>query len=215
MNVHYYGQSAFRLSSEDGLNIVIDPYDQSSYLRYEPRFESADICLVTHEHGDHNNVAAVPGDFEVVRGPGQHVAKEISFTGIPSFHDRQQGAQRGPNNMFVFEVEGMRVAHLGDQGVELTDDQYNQLGHVDVMIAAIGGGPTLEPEKVWEIVGRVKPKVFIPAHFKTEKIDLPFITVDEFIQDKPRVRRPGGSDVTITKDQLPEETEIVVLDPSR
>jgi L-ascorbate metabolism protein UlaG (beta-lactamase superfamily) len=215
MQVTYYAHSTFHIHGDDGANILIDPYAAGSYLRYDATFDPADIVCVTHEHGDHNNVDAVPGNPEVVRGPGSQTVKGRTFTGIPSFHDREQGAKRGPINMMVFEVDGMRVAHLSDLGTELSDEQYDQLSGVNVMFAAIGGGPTLEPENVWALVKRVGPNILIPAHFKTDKIDLPVITVDEFLEGKPSVRRTDSSTVEIRADNLPEPTEIVVLDPSR
>ncbi len=215
MRLHYYAHSTVHLTGEDGTSILIDPYAQSKFLSYDPTFDRADIVVVTHEHGDHNNVEAVPGDPEVVRGAGSHTARGIAFAGIASYHDRQQGAQRGPNTIVVFELDGLRIAHLGDQGVELDDDQYRQLEGVNVMLAPVGGGPTLEPEKVWELASRVRPNVLIPMHFKTDKVELPIAPVETFTEGKPAVRRPGGSEVQLSSGSLPEPTEVVVLDPSR
>ena len=215
MKIKFYAQSAFRIVSDDGTRIVIDPYEESGFLRYDPTFDEADIVVVTHEHGDHNNVDAVPGDHDVVRGEGTHSARGIAFTGIPSFHDREQGAQRGPNAMMVFDVDGLTIAHLGDLGHELGDSDIEALAGTNVLIAAVGGGPTLEPDNVWEIVERVQPNVMIPCHFKTPEIDLPIEPLEVFLEGKPSVRVVGGSEVTITANELPDPVEITVLERSR
>lgn len=215
MHIHFYGHSSFRIGGEGGVTILLDPYATSNYLRFEPRFDPADIVLVTHEHGDHNNADAVPGQHEVVRGAGTHRAKGITFTGVPSFHDRQQGAQRGPNTIFLFDLDGLRVAHFGDQGVEPEEGQYAQLAGINVMIVPVGGGPTLEVENVTQLVDRLKPNVVIPVHFKTDKVDLPIAPVETFLAGQTHVRRLGGSDADITPATLPAPTEILVFDPSR
>lgn len=215
MQITFYGQSAFRIVGDDGTRIVIDPYTKTERIRYEDDFDEADIVLVTHEHGDHNNVDAVPGQFNVVRGEGTHQVRGIEFLGIGSYHDQAGGAERGPNTIFVFDLDGIRIAHLGDQGCELEEDQMLQLEGVQVMIPPVGGGFTLDPERIWAIAERIQPNVVIPCHFKTEKIDLPFITLDEFLADKEGVQRPGGSETMIDPNNLPEPISIVVLEPAR
>ena len=219
MRLRFYAQSAFHITADDGTRIMIDPYTQSERFRYDATFDEADIVLVTHEHGDHNNVDAVPGDFQVVRGIGGHSARGMEFLGIGSYHDQEQGASRGPNTIFVFDVDGVRVAHMGDQGCELEPDQVAQLRGVNVMLAPVGGGPTLDPDLIWALAEAVQPNVFVPCHFKTPDIDLDIITVDQFVEGKPNVRRAGSSEVTLSAGVLPEPSpegpQILVLDRSR
>ncbi|MEZ4523520.1 MAG: MBL fold metallo-hydrolase [Thermomicrobiales bacterium] len=215
MKLKFYAQSAFHITADDGTRIMIDPFNQNERMRYDPTFDEADIVLVTHEHGDHANVDAVPGDYRVVRGTGTQAVRGMSFHGIGSYHDKEEGASRGPNTIFVFDVDGVRIAHFGDQGCELSATQLSQLTGVNVMIAPIGGGFTLEPELIWDLAEKVKPNVFVPCHFKTDAVDLPFLTVDEFVEGKDNVRRPGDSEITLDADNLPEPIEILVMDRSR
>lgn len=215
MRIHYYGHSTFHITGENGTSILIDPYATSNFLHYEVRFDSADIAVVTHEHSDHNNVDAVPGPHQVVRGAGTHIINRITFIGIPSFHDRQQGAQRGPNTIVLFDLDGVRVAHFGDLGVEPEEEQYPQLAGINVMIVPVGGGPTLEVERVSELVDRLQPNIVIPVHFKTDKVDLPLAPIETFLAGKSHVRRASGPDADVTKAALPAPTEILVLNPSR
>lgn len=215
MKLKFYAQSAFQVTAGDGTRITIDPFNQSERMRYDPTFDEADIVLVTHEHGDHANVDAVPGDYRVVRGVGTQAVRGKSFLGIGSYHDKAEGAERGPNTIFVFDVDGVRIAHFGDQGCELSATQLAMLSGVNVMIAPIGGGFTLEPELVWTLAEKVQPNIFIPCHFKTDAVDLPFLTVDEFVADKPDVRRLGDSEVELDAADLPDPVQILVMDRSR
>lgn len=215
MKLKFYAQSAFHVVADDGVRITIDPFEHTERIGYDATFDESDIVLVSHEHGDHANVGAVPGNHEVVRGAGVHTVRGKTFTGIGSFHDKAEGAERGPNTIFVFDVDGVRVAHFGDQGCELDDDQIGKLSGVNVMIAPIGGGFTLEPDLIWELARKVQPNIFIPCHFKTDAVTLPFITVEEFVAGKESVRRLGGSEVRLDAGNLPDPIEILVMDRSR
>jgi L-ascorbate metabolism protein UlaG (beta-lactamase superfamily) len=215
MRLKFYAQSAFHITADDGTRIMIDPFTHTERIRYDATFDEADIVLVTHEHGDHSNVDAVPGDHQVVRGVGTQTVRGLHFHGIGSYHDKEQGARRGPNTVFVFDVDGVRVAHLGDQGCELEPAQVAQLQGVNVMIAPVGGGPTLDPDLIWRLAEEIQPNVFVPCHFKTPEIDVDIITVDQFVEGKPNVRRTGSSEVTLEAGNLPEPIEILVLDRSR
>lgn len=215
MQITFYGQSAFRIVGEGGARIVIDPYVKTERISYEDDFDEADIVLVTHEHGDHNNVDAVPGDYDVVRGEGTHQVRGIEFLGIGSYHDQAEGAERGPNTIFVFDLDGVRIAHFGDQGCELEEDQMLQLEGVQVMIVPVGGGFTLDPERIWTIAERIRPNVVIPCHFKTDKVQLPFATLDDFLAGKERVQRPGGGEANLDPGNLPEPITVLALEPAR
>ncbi len=215
MQLKFYAQSAFHITADDGTRIMIDPFEHTERIRYDPTFDKADIVLVTHEHGDHSNVDAVPGEFRVVRGIGTQSVRGKTFHGIGSYHDKEQGATRGPNTIFVFDIDGIRIAHFGDQGCELEPSQVAQLAGVNVMLAPIGGGPTLEPELVWSLAQEIQPNILIPCHFKTPDIDLQIVSVDEFVADKDDVRRAGSSEVTLTAGALPNPVQILVLDRSR
>jgi L-ascorbate metabolism protein UlaG (beta-lactamase superfamily) len=215
MKLKFYAQSAFQVTADDGTRIMIDPFTHTERIRYDATFDEADIVLVTHEHGDHNNVDAVPGEHRVVRGVGTQAVGGKQFHGIGSYHDKEQGARRGPNTIFVFDVDGVRIAHLGDQGCELEPAQVAQLQGVNVMIAPIGGPPTLDTELIWKLAEEVQPNIFVPCHFKTPEVDLDVITVDEFIAGKSNARQAGSSEVTLNAGDLPEPIEILVLDRSR
>lgn len=164
MVINWYGQACFRLQSGK-VAIFVDPFDKTIGLQ-PPRGE-ADIVMVTHDHPDHNNVATIGGKYFLVDGPGEYEVKGVKIFGINSFHDDKQGAEKGSNTMYSFEVEDLRVAHLGDLGQKkLTDEQLEQLGEVDVLMIPVGGVHTVDGEMAAGIVHQVEPKLVIPMHYK-------------------------------------------------
>lgn len=213
MRIEWLGHACFLITSSDGTRILTDPYDPS--VGYRDMNVEADVVTVSHDHFDHNYVKGVGGSPEVVEGPGRRTAKGIEFLGVGTFHDTSGGAQRGRNTVFVFEVDGLKVCHLGDLGHVLTEEQVREIGEVDVLLIPVGGTFTIGPQEAWRVVEQLKPKVVIPMHFKTPAVGLPIAPVDDFISGRPNVKRVGASEVEITKEALPAETEVWVLEPSR
>jgi L-ascorbate metabolism protein UlaG (beta-lactamase superfamily) len=114
--------------------------------------------------------------------------------------------------VFCFTVEGLKVCHLGDLGHELTPSEISEIAQVDVLMLPVGGLFTIDAATATGICSQVKPSVAIPMHFKTAKCDFPISEVGDFLEGKPNVRRAGASEVELKQGQLPEATEIVVLE---
>jgi len=209
MKIKWLGHASFMITSETGTKIITDPYITTENLNYGEIKESADIVTVSHEHGDHNNVAAVRGNPEVARGTAK--AKGIEFKGISTYHDDAEGKSRGKNTILCFEVDGIRVCHLGDLGHQLSAQQVAELGKVDILLIPVGGFYTIDAKVAGQLCDRLKPKVIIPMHFKNDKCAFPIAGVDEFLKGKKGVSRLDTSEVEFKQGELPASTQIMVL----
>jgi L-ascorbate metabolism protein UlaG (beta-lactamase superfamily) len=189
MRVEWHGQSAFTLSGEEG-TVAIDPFGDVSSFRergiqwdYPPiEIPAADLVLVTHEHRDHNGVEAIGGDPAVLRArAGRHESPLGEVVGIASEHDEAAGTERGPNTIFAFELDGIRVIHFGDFGqAELRPEQRQAIGAVDLLFLPVGGGPTIGARAAAAIVGELDPRWVVPMHYRTERIGF-LEPADEFV----------------------------------
>jgi len=209
MKIKWLGHASFMITSDTGIKILTDPYVTGGDLRYGEIKESADIVTVSHNHTDHNNVAAVGGNPQVVKGTAR--IKGIEFKGIPTYHDDAGGKKRGDNTMLCFEVDGVRVCHLGDLGHQLSDMQVAELGRIDILLIPVGGFYTIDAKVATEVCSRLKPKVIIPMHYKTDKCGFPIAGVDEFLRGKEGVSRLDASEVEFKPGELPASTQIIVL----
>ncbi|MFH1640100.1 MAG: MBL fold metallo-hydrolase [Chloroflexota bacterium] len=212
MKVTWLGHASFLITSESGTRIITDPYIPGGDLRYGEIKESADIVTVSHEHGDHNNVAAVQGNPEVVKGTTE--TKSIKFKGIPVYHDDAQGKERGKNTIFCFDIDGVNICHLGDLGHVLNDKEVAELGKVDILLMPVGGFYTIDAGAASQVCSQIKPGVIIPMHFKNERCTFPIAGVEEFLQGKDNVSRLDGSEVEFKAGELPGNTKIMVLKPA-
>jgi len=190
MRIQWYGQSAFALSGADQ-SVFIDPFGDMSPMAGRgiqfdyPAIEGveADLLLVTHEHLDHNGVEAIGGEPRVLRATaGRHESPIGEVVGVASEHDTSAGSERGPNTIFVFTVDGVRVAHFGDFGQSaLRDEQAQAIGDVDLVILPVGGGPTIDAAQAKEIADRLGPKWIVPMHYRTPRIGF-LETADPFLE---------------------------------
>ena len=211
MKIKWLGHASFMITLDTGIKILTDPYTTGGNLSYGEIRESADIVTVSHEHGDHNNVAAVGGNPKVVRGADTAEIKGIKFKGIPCYHDEVGGNKRGDNTIFCFEVDGVRVCHLGDLGHQLSDKQVAELGRIDILLIPVGGFYTIDAKVAGQVCDRLKPKVIIPMHYKTDRCGFPIAGVDGFLQGKAGISRLDASEVEFKPGELPASTQIIVL----
>jgi len=212
VKIKWLGHACFLITSDTGLKIITDPYFTGGDLSYGQIKESADIVTVTHDHSDHNNVAAIGGNPKVVRGTAE--VKGIKFKAIPTYHDEAGGGQRGRNTILCFELDGMRLCHLGDLGHQLSDNQVAELGKIDILLIPVGGFYTIDAKVATQLCDRLKPKVIIPMHYKTAKCAYPITGVEEFLRGKKEVNRLDASQVEFKPGQLPATTTIIVLKPA-
>ncbi|MBL7126312.1 MAG: MBL fold metallo-hydrolase [Dehalococcoidales bacterium] len=212
MKIKWLGHASFLISSDSGVRIITDPYEPNDKLRYGNINESADIVTVSHDHSDHGNVAAVKGNPQVVKDNAR--IKGIEFKGVPAFHDTAGGKERGKNTIFCFEVDGVKVCHLGDLGHGLTAEQVAAIGAVDVLLLPVGGFYTIDAAVASQTAEQLKPGVVIPMHFKSNKCDFPIATVEEFLRGKKDVNKPDASEVELKAGKLPEATRVIVLKPA-
>ena len=211
MKVTWLGHASFVLESDRGVRVITDPYAPAETLSYGEIEETADVVTVSHEHGDHNNVSAVKGNPEVVRGAGIRRARGIEFTGVSTFHDADRGAARGANTVFCFALDGIRVCHLGDLGHALGEQEVSDIGAIDLLLLPVGGHFTIDASIATEVCAALNPRVVIPMHYRTEKCDYPITDVEPFLHGRAGVRRVGDSRVELEKGLLPQATETVVL----
>ena len=211
MKIKWLGHASFIITSDTGTRLITDPYQPNEELTYGKINESADIVTVSHEHLDHNNVAAVRGNPKVVKGAVKQEIKGITIRGIPSYHDDAGGKKRGENIIFCFEVDGVMVCHLGDLGHLLGDKQIAEIGTVDILLIPVGGYYTIDAKVATEVCNQLKPKVIVPMHWNYKWSFSEIASVDEFLQGKKDVSRLDASEVEFKQGELPATTQIIAL----
>ena len=215
MEITYIGHSCFKLKGKN-LTVVIDPYDPAKVGYKLPKLE-ADALLLSHHHFDHDYVQGVTGYKLLVDGPGEYETNEVFIYGIPTFHDNKEGAERGKNTIYLIEIDGVNVLHLGDLGHELTKETLEKIPNVDVLLIPVGGKYTIDASTAVEVISSIEPSIVIPMHYSTQ--DLSFKEelqkLDKFLDEmgvENSIKKEEKLKIS-SKSDLPEDTEIVILTP--
>lgn len=217
MNIIWHGQSCFQITvspkNNTKINIVIDPFGQDTGLK--PPSLEADILLITHNHPDHNNIKAVKGSPFIIDGPGEYDIKGIYIQGFYGFHDASQGKERGKITIYTIEIEEIKLCHLGDLGQkELTEDQLEKIGDIDVLMIPIGGIYTINATEAIKIMSQIEPKITIPMHYQIPKLRLKLEGLDKFLKSLGiKTLEPLPKLSIKKKDVTEEEAKIIVLNP--
>jgi len=211
MRIHWNGHACFFLEGVEG-RVLTDPFVEA--MPYELLTTEADIVTVSHDHDDHNASHRIQGNPSVVDGVGEFTIDGVPIRGIASLHDDAGGEKRGHNIIYAFTLDGIRVAHLGDLGTPLTEDQLAALSDIEVVLVPVGGNFTIDAAQAAELVKKLPNlRVVIPMHYKTERMkDFPVETVEPFLEMMDNARHIGSSHIEITRKDLPEVLEVWILD---
>jgi L-ascorbate metabolism protein UlaG (beta-lactamase superfamily) len=214
MKIKWLGHSSFVLISESGFKVLADPYKSGSYdgaVGYRPITEKVQVVMASHEHDDHFCLDGLPEGYETVTTPGRHEVGEVVIKGVKTYHDTSGGKERGRNIVFVAEMDGISICHLGDLGHTLSDEDLEAIGRVDVLLIPVGGFYTIGPREAIEVMKSISPVITIPMHYKTDVLGFPIKPVEDFLSLAGEYRRPNTSEIEIRKEDLGLK-RIVVLE---
>lgn len=217
MQINWHGHSCFQIISSlikgEKIQIVIDPFDEKIGLKL-PHLE-ADILLISHDHYEHNNKKALKGSPFLINSPGEYEIKGVFIQGIEGFHDNSQGKERGEITIFTIESEGIRICHLGDLGQkELTEEQLDKIGNVDILMVPIGGIYTISAKEAQKIISQIEPKISIPMHYQIPKLKIKLEDLNKFLKIMGQKSIEPQNKFSIKKKDLPtEEMKIIILKP--
>lgn len=210
MDILWYGQACFKLKGKTA-SLIIDPYESESTGLKLPKDMEADVAIRTHEHADHSNIEAVTGEPIKISGPGEYEIKGVAISGIPVYHDKSEGSERGKNTVYNINIDGINVVHLGDLGHLLTEEQIGQIGACDILLIPVGGVYTITAQEAPDVIAQLEPKIVIPMHYKIEGLMYELSPIEEFLKAYGSENTEAQPKLAVTKEKLPEDTQVVIL----
>ncbi len=208
MEITWLGHSCFLIRGKEK-TIITDPcHPDLGYRLGEPE---ADIATLSHFHPGHSYIEGVANEPKQIKSPGEYEIGGTFITGVASFHDDKKGELRGKNTIYVIEMDGITLCHLGDLGHPLGPHLIEELGDVDILFLPVGEVSTIPIDTAVEIVRQLEPPIVIPMHYKTEAFTGNLSLVDKFL-DKMRIRElEARPKLSITSSSLPSSTQTIVL----
>lgn len=181
--IGWCGHACVYIRRENGYTLVIDPHDGLSIGLPKPSVKG-DLILVTHDHFDHNavNVVVKQSSRIMKMFRGYIEVDDITVKGIKTFHDKFGGKRRGENTVYILEVDGYKIAHLGDIGeFPLRKEVQDELENIDLLILPVGGVYTIDPSEAWEIIVGASPRNVMPIHYWVKGLILPLFRIEDFL----------------------------------
>jgi L-ascorbate metabolism protein UlaG (beta-lactamase superfamily) len=210
MEITWYGHSCFRLTERGMSSVVTDPYDHRT-AGYDPLKLKADIVTVSHDAPGHNFVSAVKGKNHVITGPGEYEIGGVFITGVQTNGHGKRDVEQTRNTLYVFDFDGITIAHLGDLARVPSQTEIEALGDVHVALVPVGGGGGLTAAKAVEVVSLLEPGIVIPMHYGTPASSIKLAPVSKFLKEMGVGDiQPQGS-LKIGRTSVPEETSVVLL----
>ncbi len=210
MEIAWYGHSCFRLTERGMATVVTDPYDHA-VAGYEVLKLKADIVTVSHDAPGHNFVSAVKGKSHILTGPGEYEIGGVFITGVQTNGYSKRTTDDPRNSLYVFDYNGINVAHLGDLRRVPSQTEIEALGTVDVALVPVGGGGGLNAAKAAEVVSLLEPGIVIPMHFSTPASLLKLAPLSKFLKEMGLGKTEQQDSLKVTRTSVPEETRVVVL----
>jgi L-ascorbate metabolism protein UlaG (beta-lactamase superfamily) len=211
MQLVWHGLSCFRLTERGMGSIVTDPYSPEIGL---PELKlRGDVVTVSHNAPGHSFLKAVRGVRRVIDGPGEYEIGGVFITGIQMRQRKSQEESR-PNILYVFDYEGVTVAHLGDLDYVPSQGQIESLGAVDVALVPVGGNKALSAARAAEVISLIEPSIVVPMHYRTGKEKLELDEISRFLSEMGVSEPETSKSLSVTKTGVPDQTQVVVLEPA-
>lgn len=210
MDIYFYGQACFKIKGKSA-SVFIDPYKSEFTGLKLPKDLSADLALSTHNHDDHNNLDVITDATIKITGPGEYEVKGVSVTGISTFHDKENGTQRGRNTVYNVSLDGLNIVHLGDLGHTLSEEQIEEIGSTDILLVPVGSVYTIDSKLASDVVSQLEPKIVIPMHYGLPGLKFELEPVENFLKEMGFESTEPQPKLSVTKDKLPSELQVVVL----
>jgi len=207
MEISWYGLSCFRLTERGFATVVTDPY--GDILGLPPLKLKADVVSISHDAPGHNYVEGVKGHAHTLIGPGEYEIGNVFIIAIATDQEKDDSS----NVLYLFDYEGLTIAHLGDMRKVPTQAQIEALEQVHVLLLPVGGGNSLNAAQASEIVSMLEPNIVIPMHYQVDGLEIELDSVERFLKEMGITEVKTENSLKISASSLPEETQVVLLTP--
>jgi L-ascorbate metabolism protein UlaG (beta-lactamase superfamily) len=214
LEITWYGHSCFRLTERGMATVVTDPYD-SKQLGYEPLKLKADIVTVSNDTPGHNYLNAVKGEVQPITGPGEYEIGGVFITGIQTNGHAKKSEEDPRNTLYVFDYNGLTVAHLGNMNRVPTQTEVEALGPVKIALVPVGGAGSLNAAKAAEVISLLEPGIVIPMYYAAKGIDITvkLDPLSKFLKEMGLAEPETVPSLKVgNPNSLPDETRVVVLE---
>lgn len=208
--IRWYGHNCFRIKGKEA-TIYVDPVARAT--GYQMGKQNADIVTFSGAGAPEVDPNMIRPGYQSINGPGEYEISDVFVTGVRTYADNESGKRSGYNTVYLYEIESIKIGHLGNLGHALSEDQAEELKEADILLVPAGGGSVLDPERMASVVTDLTPKIVIPMRFRTTRGDKDLADADVFCKQLGTDRPAPEDKLVIRSSDLGETMRLVVLTP--
>lgn len=208
MDITWYGHSCFRLVERGKASVVTDPYDDDIGYRL-PKLR-ADVVTVSHDAPGHANLKGWGRSTRLITRPGEYEIGGVFIIGVAMHNPKKKDVR--PNIAFLFDFDGLTIAHLGDLDYVPSQSEVDALGAVNIALVPVGGGMALSAAQAAEVISLIEPDVVVPMHYKTPLTTLNLEPVERFLKVMGISKVQPEEALRISAHSSAEQTQVVLLE---
>jgi len=214
VDIIFFGHSSFKIKGKK-LSLIIDPVN-FDLISGRKRKEETDIVLLTQQansyHSDLSWIVGKDGKEPfLIAGPGEYEILGCQILGMGLEAKKNPESDADKNTIYQIKLDDLFLLHLGSLGRKLNQKEVEEFANVEVLMIPVGGNWVLEPKEATEVIAQLEPKIVIPMHYFEEKVDLPLKEIDKFLIQVGAEEKTPADKISLTREKLPEETDIVIL----
>jgi L-ascorbate metabolism protein UlaG (beta-lactamase superfamily) len=207
VDITWLGLACFRIRGNQAV-VITDPFPPDS--GYTLGKQTADIVTVSHAHPSHSYIQGVSGA-RIVKGPGEYEISGVLIIGLTAYHDAVKGQSRGKNTIYLMEIDGVTICHLGDIGHIIGDKEMEEMGKVDILMVPVGGVTSITPAMAAETIRKMEPKIVLPMHYKMPGSSRELEPVESFLKEMGQGPIEPKPKLNINKNNLPLTMQVAIL----
>lgn len=211
MQIFWHGMSSVRIEAKQGdreATLLTDPYFNETGLRFT-RTAEPDILVLSHQDRKRFNLEGVGGTPFIIADPGEYEVKGIF---VRSIQDPTVGTEAQRPMVYRFDAEGMSVGFIGELKRQLTAEEVEAMGDIDILLIPVGGGSVLDSKQATEMINTIEPRIVVPLYFDLPGLKESLGGVETFCKQMVCTRQDAAK-LKIAKKDLPvEDMQVVVLE---
>ena len=213
MDITWLCNSTFLIKNSMGKRILIDPLNR--LFSHNIDNIKPNIITISNFSPGVFTIPSIDPSTTLITSSGEYVTDFCKITGYDTFSDHFKGAKRGNNIIYIYEIDNLRLCHLGYLGEDLSNDILKKIGEIDILFIPIGGHINLNGIEAFNLYKKINPKVVIPMNYKHSLSSFLFSGPQDFLLLTRNSYKIKTDSFNISKDTILQTGSSVVLKPIR
>lgn len=211
MDIIWIKNSTFLIKTSIGKRLIIDPFNKIHTCDISSL--SPNIITLSSPNIELLSPNQIDPYVKIISSPGIYNTDIGLIKGYSTYCDHYNGAKRGPNTIYTYNIDNLKLCHLGYLGEFLSDNLIDKLGNIDILFIPIGGHMNLSGKEAYILTKKISPKVIIPMNYKSSYSSFLFNGLKDFTLLLKKVSKITTDSITISKDTLTNDGSAIILPP--